>query len=79
MKDVINVSRIRLQDSDAEHQWLVFELEGNFSPAKLSCLIQVVNIQVGYCMSDIISKCGVGLIIYQVSYAKSAKEALLPQ
>ena len=42
-------------------------------------LAKVVNIQVGYCISDIISKCGVGLIIYQVSYAKSAKEALLPQ
>jgi len=39
----------------------------------------VVGVQVGYCISDIISKCGVGLIIYQVSYAKSAKEALLPQ
>jgi bacteriorhodopsin len=42
----------------------------------------VVAIQVGYCISDIISKCGVGLIIYCVTDAKSksAKEgALLPQ
>merc|ERR1712217_567376 len=31
----------------------------------------VVGIQVGYCVSDIISKCGVGLVIYQISYAKS--------
>merc|ERR1712054_150727 len=31
----------------------------------------VVGIQVGYCVSDIISKCGVGLIIYQVTLAKS--------
>merc|ERR1712046_426767 len=38
----------------------------------------VVLVQVGYCASDIISKCGVGLLIYQISYAKSAKEALLP-
>merc|ERR1712154_275620 len=38
----------------------------------------VVFIQIGYCVSDIISKCGVGLVIYQISYAKSNKEALLP-
>merc|ERR1712185_388704 len=37
----------------------------------------VVSIQIGYCVSDIISKCGVGLVIYQISYAKSQnKEAL---
>merc|ERR1712139_712339 len=42
----------------------------------------VVAIQVGYCVSDIISKCAVGLIIYCVTAAKSksSKEgALLPQ
>jgi bacteriorhodopsin len=39
----------------------------------------VVSIQLGYCVSDIISKCGVGLVIYQISAAKSSKEALLPQ
>merc|ERR1712146_490670 len=31
----------------------------------------IVGIQVGYCVSDIISKCGVGLIIYKVTLAKS--------
>merc|ERR1711871_1310846 len=31
----------------------------------------LVGIQVGYCISDIISKCGVGLFIYQISLAKS--------
>merc|ERR1711903_22465 len=42
----------------------------------------IVAIQVGYCISDIISKCGVGLIVYCVTAAKSGsgKEgALLPQ
>merc|ERR1719160_739868 len=39
----------------------------------------VVSIQIGYCISDIVSKCGVGLVIYQITYAKSSKEALLPQ
>jgi bacteriorhodopsin len=34
----------------------------------------VVGVQVGYCVSDIISKCGVGLLIYRVTAAKSALE-----
>merc|ERR1719321_2584347 len=34
----------------------------------------VVGIQCGYCVSDIISKCGVGLLIYRVTAAKSALE-----
>merc|ERR1711976_217226 len=33
----------------------------------------VVAIQIGYCVSDIISKCGVGLLIYQITYAKSIR------
>merc|ERR1711953_1559110 len=37
----------------------------------------VVGIQIGYCISDIISKCGVGLTIYQITYAKSLKEGLI--
>jgi len=35
----------------------------------------VVGIQVGYCISDIISKCGVGLFIYQITILKSYREA----
>jgi len=35
--------------------------------------VSVVSIQIGYCASDIISKCGVGLLIYQITLAKSAK------
>merc|ERR1711972_642779 len=35
----------------------------------------VVAVQVGYCVSDIISKCGVGLFIYQITALKSANEA----
>jgi len=31
----------------------------------------VVGIQIGYCCSDIIAKCGVGIIIYQITLAKS--------
>merc|ERR1711871_1410332 len=35
----------------------------------------VVLIQIGYCAADVISKCGVGLIIYQITNAKSQAEA----
>jgi len=31
----------------------------------------VVGVQLGYCFSDIISKCGVGLLIFQITSAKS--------
>lgn len=34
----------------------------------------IVGIQVGYCFSDIISKCGVGLLIYNITLAKSKLE-----
>jgi len=37
----------------------------------------VVGIQLGYCVSDIISKCGVGFLIYNITMAKSASEPLL--
>merc|ERR1712161_96015 len=43
----------------------------------ISASAAVVGIQVGYCASDIISKCGVGLLIYQITYAKSKQEQLL--
>jgi len=33
----------------------------------------VVAIQLGYSVSDIISKCGVGLLVYSITVAKSAK------
>ena len=31
----------------------------------------VVSIQLGYCVADIISKCGVGFLIYNITLAKS--------
>lgn len=39
----------------------------------------VVAIQLGYCVADIISKCGVGFLIYNITVTKSAalNEALL--
>ena len=32
----------------------------------------VVGIQLGYCIADVISKCGVGFIIYNITAKKSA-------
>ena len=40
---------------------------------KVSGAQAVVNIQLGYCASDVISKCGVGFLIYNITIAKSAK------
>ena len=37
----------------------------------LSGASAVVGIQIGYCLSDIISKCGVGFLIYNITITKS--------
>jgi len=37
----------------------------------------VIGIQMGYCVSDIISKCGVGFLIYNITIAKSQQDGLL--
>merc|ERR1712159_881243 len=36
----------------------------------------VISVQIGYCISDIISKCGVGLMIYQITITKSMNERM---
>merc|ERR1711912_229476 len=62
--------------------WLTYPVVYIFPMIGFAGSHAVVAIQVGYCVSDIISKCGVGLVIYGVTAAKSegAKEgALLPQ
>jgi len=62
--------------------WLTYPVVYIFPMIGFAGSHAVVAIQVGYCVSDIISKCGVGLIIYCVTDAKSkaGKEgALLPQ
>lgn len=61
--------------------WCTYPIVYLFPMLGISAASAVVSIQLGYCVSDIISKCGVGLVIYQITYAKSKreKEALLPQ
>merc|ERR1712080_535392 len=58
--------------------WCTYPIVYLFPMLGINAAHSVVSIQIGYCASDIISKCGVGLVIYQISYAKSNKEALLP-
>jgi bacteriorhodopsin len=62
--------------------WLTYPVVYTFPMLGLHGANAITAIQVGYCVSDIISKCGVGIVIYCVTDAKSksGKEgALLPQ
>merc|ERR1712107_355465 len=61
--------------------WCTYPIVYLFPMFGIQGSMAVVGIQVGYSVSDIISKCGVGLVIYQISAAKSkleAEEGLLP-
>merc|ERR1712117_58119 len=57
--------------------WCTYPVVYLFPMLGITASHAVVGIQVGYCCSDIISKCGVGLLIYQITYAKSKQETLL--
>merc|ERR1711934_25098 len=58
--------------------WCTYPVVYLFPMLGIAASSAVVSIQIGYCVSDIISKCGVGLVIYQITYAKSNKNSLLP-
>jgi len=57
--------------------WCTYPVVYLFPMFGISAATSVVSIQLGYCVSDIISKCGVGLVIYQIGKAKSEKEGAL--
>merc|ERR1712048_556167 len=57
--------------------WCTYPVVYLFPMFGINAATAVVSIQIGYCASDIISKCGVGLVIYQISLAKPTKEGLL--
>merc|ERR1712046_275033 len=59
--------------------WTTYPVVYLFPMLGITASNAVVGIQIGYCASDIISKCGVGLLIYQITIAKSKREALLPR
>jgi len=68
---------IRLAQIMTVISWCTYPVVYLFPMLGISAAQAVVSIQIGYCVSDIISKCGVGLIIYSITYAKSNKESLL--
>merc|ERR1711879_574769 len=72
IKDKIKVAQVMTVIS-----WCTYPIVYLFPMLGINAAGAVVSIQIGYCVSDIISKCGVGLVIYQITYAKSSKEGLL--
>jgi len=52
--------------------WCTYPVVYLFPMLGIGGVNAVVFIQLGYSVSDIISKCGVGLLIYQITMAKSA-------
>jgi len=54
--------------------WCTYPVVYLFPMLGINAASAVVSIQLGYCVSDIISKCGVGIVIYQITAAKSEKE-----
>merc|ERR1712032_12947 len=46
--------------------WCTYPIVYLFPMLGINAASAVVSIQIGYCVSDIISKCGVGLLIYQI-------------
>merc|ERR1712217_1016668 len=62
--------------------WCTYPVVYLFPFLGLSGSTAVVGIQLGYCASDVISKCGVGFLIYNITIRKSAaiiEGALLPK
>merc|ERR1712066_112887 len=57
--------------------WCTYPVVYLFPMLNIGGSTAVVAVQLGYTVSDIISKCGVGILIYQISYAKSKQETLL--
>ena len=56
--------------------WLTYPIVYILPAFRLQGANLVVGIQVGYCISDIISKCGVGILIYRITVAKSDRSYL---
>merc|ERR1711988_1545321 len=75
--DPVIAGKIRVAQVMTVISWCTYPVVYLFPMLGISAASSVVSIQMGYCVSDIISKCGVGLVIYQISMAKSAKEGLL--
>jgi len=75
--DPVIKSKIQTAQVMTVISWCTYPVVYLFPMFGITASSAVVAIQIGYCVSDIISKCGVGLVIYQITYAKSSKEGLL--
>jgi len=75
--DPVIKGKIQLAQVMTVISWCTYPIVYLFPMFGIAASNAVVGIQIGYCVSDIISKCGVGLVIYQVSYAKSNKDGAL--
>merc|ERR1712156_1206710 len=75
--DPVIKGKIRTAQIMTVISWCTYPVVYLFPMFGINAATAVVSIQIGYCVSDIISKCGVGLVIYQITYAKSNKEGLL--
>jgi len=75
--DPVIAGKIRTAQVMTVISWCTYPVVYLFPMFGISAAKAVMGIQIGYCASDIISKCGVGLVIYQITYAKSSKEKLL--
>jgi len=68
-------SMIQLSQWVTVLSWCTYPVVYVFPMFGLAGADAVIAIQCGYCVSDIISKCGVGLFIYQITALKTANEA----
>jgi len=75
--DPVIKGKIRTAQIMTVISWCTYPVVYLFPMFGIEAATAVVSIQIGYCASDIISKCGVGIVIYQITYAKSTKEGLL--
>merc|ERR1712199_107374 len=64
-------SKIRVAQYMTVISWLTYPLVYIIPMFGAKGADAIVGIQVGYCVSDIISKCGVGLIVHTITNAKS--------
>merc|ERR1712014_49490 len=75
--DPVIQGKIRTAQVMTVISWCTYPVVYLFPMLGINAAEAVVSIQLGYCVSDIISKCGVGLVIYQITYANFNKEQLI--
>merc|ERR1712046_191873 len=66
--------KIRVAQKMTVISWCTYPIVYLFPMLGINAAHAVVGIQIGYCVSDIISKCGVGIVIYQITAAKSKEK-----